>query len=170
MNLRCSSILESEERCQTTGPCGWVAETLEIGIGVVCGVITWRFTVQSESTREFDTQQVAGPQASGLFSHPSPELMLCSCLVFGCCVSSFAHRRQDKDHFQFLIYIIFLAGAVVVGYAFEASANLILLGYLPWAMCAAMAFSLSGHSLYRWQRIGSEYVLGDDSEKFQLLG
>lgn len=91
----------------------------------------------------------------GIFLYPSPELMLCSCLIFGCCVSSFAHRRQGQDVLQFPIYAAALAGGVAMGYVFNASTNLILLGYLPWAMCMAMAVSLFGHSLFRSMRFSS---------------
>jgi len=42
-----------------------------------------------------------------------------------------------------------------MGYVFNASTNLILLGYLPWAMCMAMAVSLFGHSLFRSMRFSS---------------
>lgn len=100
--------------------------------------------------------------------HPTPELMLCSCLIFGCCVSSFVHRRQGQDPLQFAVYAAFLAGAITAGFGFGASTNLILLGYLPWAMCIAMAVSLFGHSLYRWQRPGSVQRSGDE-EKARLL-
>lgn len=92
--------------------------------------------------------------------YPSPGLMLCCCLVFGCCVSSFAHRRQDEDGLQLVVYTMFLSGAIVVGYALEASANLILLGFIPGAMCVAMATSLSGHHLYRTRRL----VVGQNSK------
>jgi len=90
--------------------------------------------------------------AANFLLYPSPGLMLCCCLVFGCCVSSFAHRRQEEDGLQLVVFTVFLSGAVVVGYALEASANLILLGFVPWAMCVAMATSLSGHHLYRSRR------------------
>lgn len=94
--------------------------------------------------------------------------MLCSCLVFGCCVSSFVHRRQEQDRFQFLVYAVFLSGAATIGFGFGAGANLILLGYLPWAMCMAMAASLYGHGLHRQQRLRSVQRFGDE-EKARLL-
>ena len=96
-------------------------------------------------------QRIAG----GLLLRPSPEMMLCSCLIFGCCVSSFIHRRQEEDDFQFVVYALFLAGALVVGHALQGSANLIFLGYMPWAMSAAMFMSLSGHTLYRARKLDS---------------
>jgi hypothetical protein len=100
---------------------------------------------------------------------PSPGLMLFSCLVFGCCVSSFTHRRQSQDPFQLVVYILLLGGAAMAGYGVRENAHLILLGYLPWATCAAMAISISGHSLFRWLRpnVGSRQ---GDEEKAHLMG
>ena len=171
---------------------GWISETLEISIGSACSVITWRFVVQNESIRETDREndsvgvylprnqrtranlgsqhqingQLAVKQtaAGDFLLHPTPELMLCCCLIFGCCVSSFAHRRQDEDGLQLVVYAVFLVGAIVVGYGLEASANLILLGYVPWAMCVAMAASLSGHHFYRLRRLDSGMKRKDEEK------
>jgi hypothetical protein len=99
-----------------------------------------------------------------LLLNPTPELMLGSCLVFGCCVSSFVHRRQSQDTCQFAVYAVFLTAAVVSGVGIEASADLILLGFAPWAMCAAMATSLYGHAFYRRQRKQNEKRSGDDEK------
>jgi len=75
--------------------------------------------------------------------------MLVSCLVFGCCVSSFTHRRQSQDPFQFVVYLVLLGGAALAGYGLRADPHVVLLGYLPFATCAAMAVSVSGHGAYR---------------------
>ena len=87
--------------------------------------------------------------------------MLLSCLVFGCCVSSFVHRRQDKDPFQFVVYVVMLGSVVIIGRETQASANMILLGYLPWTMCLAMAISIAGHSIYRQRQHGSDTSPGE---------
>lgn len=93
--------------------------------------------------------------------------MLWSCLVYGCCVSSFIHRRQEKDPFQLFVYLIFATGAEVVGYAVGASANLMLLGFLPGALCIAMAASLLGHGLYRrWTFVAQS---SGDEEQLQPI-
>jgi len=110
-----------------------------------------------------------GLLASDILLNPPAELMLVSCLVFGCCVSSFVHRRQNQDVFQFGVYTVFIIAAVVCGYGLEASTNLILLGYTPWAMCAAMATSLYGHALYRRQRTTRSGKRFRDDEKALLL-
>jgi uncharacterized membrane protein YjfL (UPF0719 family) len=90
--------------------------------------------------------------------------MLFSCLLFGCCVSSFTHRRQSQDRFQFVVYFALLGGGALVGYGVRASAHLILLGYLPWATCAAMVISMSGHGLYRWLRPGVDKKREDEEK------
>ncbi|AEO70308.1 uncharacterized protein THITE_2121561 [Thermothielavioides terrestris NRRL 8126] len=100
---------------------------------------------------------------------PSPGLMLFSCLVFGCCVSSFSHRRQNQDPFQFLIYIVLLGAAGAAGYGARAHAHLILLGYLPFATCAAMIISILGHAIYRRLK-HAEAPRQEDEEKARLLG
>ncbi|KAK3328890.1 hypothetical protein B0H66DRAFT_5352 [Apodospora peruviana] len=148
----------------------WLSETVEIGLGTLCGGVTWRFMLETESTQEGNSdhgQHIEESYSDNFILHPPPGLMLFSCLVFGCCVSSFVHRRQDKDPFQFLVYIVLLATVVIIGHGTRASANMILLGYLPWTMCAAMAISISGHGLYRLQRPGVRSGFGD--EKMQLL-
>ncbi len=79
--------------------------------------------------------------------------MLVSCLVLGLSISSFAYRRQEQDPSQVIVLLLLLIGAVTVGYGAGASANLILLGYVPWATCAAMVISYGGHSLLRRHRL-----------------
>lgn len=45
---------------------------------------------------------------------------------------------------------------------------MILLGYLPWTMCLAMAISITGHSLYRQRQQNVDTHLGA-MEKGELL-
>ncbi|KAK1752380.1 hypothetical protein QBC47DRAFT_55893 [Echria macrotheca] len=165
--LPCCSHRNPTETWGDVGPCGWVSETVEIIIGAACSVLTWRFTIQSENSLQAESlnqEQLLEPSPGGLFLRPSPELMLCSCLIFGCCVSSFVHRRQEEDTLQFFVYAVYLAAAITAGYGLGASTNLILLGYVPWAMCFAMASSLSGHALYRWSRLEGGLRLGDEEK------
>ncbi|KAK5663354.1 hypothetical protein OQA88_3782 [Cercophora sp. LCS_1] len=183
--LRCCSFHTPEEACAEPSLWDLFPETLEIGIGAACSIVTWSFTLQSESSftpesvcvtstvdikivANEDEQQPTENAVDSFLFHPAAELMLCSCLVFGCCVSSFVHRRQEQDRFQLLVYAAFLSAAATIGYSFGASANLILLGYFPWAMCAAMAASLYGHGLHRQQRSRSLQRFGD-VEKARLL-
>ena len=90
--------------------------------------------------------------------------MLFCCFVFGCCVSSFTQRRQRQNPFQFVVYLVLLSGAALVGYWLRADPNLVLLGYLPFATCAAMAISVSGHGAYRRLRPEAAAPPGDEEK------
>ncbi len=79
--------------------------------------------------------------------------MLVSCLVFGCSASSFVYRRQAHDHLQVVVLLVTVAAVIGLGKATGASDNLIVLGYMPGALCAAMLASYCGHSLLR--RLGT---------------
>lgn len=109
-----------------------------------------------------------GASTSNFLLQPVARLVLISALGFGCCVSSFVYRRQKEDRFQAIVFVVLIAAVAAVGYAVEASPNMILLGYMPFATCAAMILSISGHSALRWLRSGDEFV-PDDDEKLQLL-
>ncbi|KAK0729070.1 hypothetical protein B0T21DRAFT_291863 [Apiosordaria backusii] len=146
----------------------WAVDTVEICLGVLCSVVTWEYTVQNDLNRGYSRQHANEPNIDDFLFHPSPGLMLFSCLVFGCSVSSFTQRRQSKDPLQLFVYVILLGGAALAGYGRQESTHLILLGYLPWATCAAMTLSISGHSLYRLLKTGSGAA--KDEEKAQLLG
>ncbi|KAK3394181.1 hypothetical protein B0H63DRAFT_517325 [Podospora didyma] len=164
----CSSLQNSEESNEDEVPCGWAFETSEIAMGLLCSIVTWKYTVMNELRQSsFHGQHDGGGNNVDLRHRLFTAAMLFSCLVFGISVSSFWHRRQEKDSLQSVIYAVVLAAAVVIGHGLQASANLILLGYLPWATCAAMAISISAHSLYRW-RYAAETGLVDE-EKGQIL-
>lgn len=77
------------------------------------------------------------PFIHGTFN-PAPGLVLVSCLIFGVSISSFFYRRQDKDPDQAIIFAFVIILTVIVGWISEASANLLLLGWLPWAVDCAM--------------------------------
>jgi hypothetical protein len=190
--LVCCSYQEDSKTRRDSGHRRWASETLEIGIAALCSFVTWEYTIQNEGSREYNDrvgtrpsalpyriwltpwrqlpgQHIVEKHADGSIFRPSPSLLLFSCLVFGCCVSSFTHRRQTEDQYQAVVYVVLLAGAAVAGYAVGADVHLILLGYLPWATCAAMALSISGHGLYRWLQRDSRAAQGDE-EKVPLMG
>ncbi|KAL7628782.1 hypothetical protein AAE478_000297 [Parahypoxylon ruwenzoriense] len=80
----------------------------------------------------------------------SPGLVLGSCLVLGCCLSSYVHRRRDQDEHQAIVFVIWIIWAICVGWGIGASANMTTLGIVPWALCAAMFSSFVGHAGARW--------------------
>jgi hypothetical protein len=93
-----------------------------------------------------------------LITHPAPGLMLGSCVLLGCCLSSFAHRRQDEDRYQAAILIWLAIWGAALGKSIGASANMITLAFIPWALCAAMPLSLLGHAVLR--RVGGRKKMG----------
>lgn len=95
--------------------------------------------------------------------------MLISCLVFGCCVSSFTHRRLSQDPFLPVVYLALLGFAALLRSRVQANLYLIILGYLPWATCAAMALSFSGHYAYRCSKADFSTRSPGDEEKASLL-
>jgi ABC-type polysaccharide/polyol phosphate export permease len=97
----------------------------------------------------------------------SPEWMLLFCLAFGFAVSSFAHRRQDRDPFQTVVYITVLVPVAVWGYHETSDARLVLLELIPLATCVAMIISITVHSLYRHLR-SSIRVFGDEKRRISI--
>lgn len=81
---------------------------------------------------------------------PSPGVMFTSSLILGCCVSSFLYRHQNDDPYQALVFTSAIVGSVVVGQIAGADIDLMLLGFVPWALCTAMFLSVGGHALLRW--------------------
>lgn len=89
-----------------------------------------------------------------------------SCLGLGCFVSSFLYRNQREDPYQPLVFASSIVGSVVVGHIIRASLYVILLAYVPWALCVAMFSSACGHALVRRMTArtsSAEAVLGDKS-------
>ncbi|KAH6634319.1 hypothetical protein B0J18DRAFT_15416 [Chaetomium sp. MPI-SDFR-AT-0129] len=153
--------------------CYLAPEFVEITISGLCSVVTWEYTIQTE-THESELGVHRGlhgsaGDANDFLFLPTPGLMLISCLVFGCCVSSFTHRRLSQDPFLPVVYLALLGFAALVGYRVQAHLHLIILGYIPWATCAAMALSFSGHCAYRWSRPDPSTRSPGDEEKASLL-
>jgi len=80
---------------------------------------------------------------------PSPALMLSSCLILGCAISSYAYRRQEQDSYQTLILLTAIGAASAIGLVAGVDVNLIMLGLIPWALCLAMVLSSWLHWLLR---------------------
>lgn len=76
--------------------------------------------------------------------------MFTSSLVWGCCVSSFLLRHQHDDAYQAPVFASAIVASLVVGHLAGASGYLLLLGYVPWALCTAMCLSALGHTWLRW--------------------
>lgn len=107
--------------------------------------------------------------------HVSPGLALGSCLVLGCCLSSFIHRRRELDQYQPIVFVIWITWAVFLGWEIGASANMVTLGIVPWASCAAILSSFFGHAGARRVSTGDKCdcanvftVINEKEASFQL--
>lgn len=96
-----------------------------------------------------------------LITRPAPGLMFGSCILLGCCLSSFTHRRQIEDRYQAAVFILIAIWGAALGKAIGASTNMITLGFVPWALCAAMPLSFLGHAVAR--RAGEREKTGAQS-------
>jgi hypothetical protein len=88
--------------------------------------------------------------------HPAPKLILISALGFGCCVSSFLYRRQRDDPCQVLLIALVVGTVATVAYGVGASPDMMLLGLMPSATCAAMIVSRLAHDMFRTARVRDE--------------
>lgn len=87
-----------------------------------------------------------------LILDPYALLLLASCLLLGCSISSFTHRRQGRDKCQSLILVLAILTATTIGLGLGINANLIMLAFVPWALIIAMVFSVFVHSTIRHHR------------------
>ncbi|ORY66213.1 uncharacterized protein BCR38DRAFT_429612 [Pseudomassariella vexata] len=135
------------------------SELFELFPSVICCVVSTSYIYHADQsgvdadqlhTPLFPSSRVVGFLHLDFITDPSPGLMLGSCVVLGCCLSSFAHRRQDEDRYQTGIFVTLAIWAVLLGRGVGASYNMITLGFVPWALCAAMLLSFGGHSVGRW--------------------
>lgn len=100
---------------------------------------------------------------------PSPALMLFSCLVMSCAISSFVYGRQIQDRYQTYLFIIAIVSASAAGLATQIDASLIMLGLIPWTLCFTMLFSSSLHGLVRKYNSQQNLIDYNDDEKETLL-
>jgi hypothetical protein len=78
------------------------------------------------------------------------------------------YRRQREDQFQVVVFALLVGTVATVAYGIGESQNIILLGFMPFATCVAMIFSICGHAMFRWTR--SEKGMKIESQKkIQLL-
>lgn len=101
---------------------------------------------------------------------PPPALMLASCLLLGCTVSSFVYRRMESDIIQGLIFMLAIVASVIIGICTGLNANLIALALIPWALSFAMITSAIIHCFLRSLRPPpTRFHVCDVDEKDGLL-
>ena len=166
-----------------------VLEIAEIGPASLCSLILWRYAGQLDAPSisrhvcslpvhdskirradrpvQINDGDILGHVLAHIH-HPPPKLVLASALGFGCCVSSFVYRRQGQDPFQVLVFALVVGTVATVAYGTGASPDVLLLGFMPLATCAAMVISVLGHAMLR-RRISYQGSRVDFQEKSQLL-
>jgi hypothetical protein len=158
-----------------------LATCWEIFFALLASLITSAYTLHHEargvsypdahSPSQEDQSQIRAfdPGHFSFILDPSPALMLFSCLILGCSISSFAYRRQDHDKLQTPIFVLAITTASTFGFGMGVNANLIMLGLIPWALCFAMIFSATVHWLARRCSRRTSFILCDIEEKQVLL-
>ncbi|OTB14356.1 hypothetical protein K445DRAFT_136759 [Daldinia sp. EC12] len=135
-----------------------LSELTELFPAVTCSFLTTCYIVRAESPREdflinIDSHirsLLGAVRIDLLLQNVPPGLALVSCLVLGCCLSSYTHRRRDRDPYQPLVFAAWILWAMFIGWGTGISASVVTLGVIPWASCAAMLSSFFGHVGARW--------------------
>ncbi|KAI0136154.1 hypothetical protein F4776DRAFT_654909 [Hypoxylon sp. NC0597] len=169
-----SFLLPGDQVClqSNTTPLGEspLAELAELVPAIACSFVTTSYIAQAESAREdisgnvdSSIQMILHIMRLDFLKDISPGLALGSCLVLGCCLSSYAHRRRDHDQYQAVVFVIWITWAICIGWGIGVSANRVTLGIVPWASCAAMLSSFFGHAGARWVSTRNKCERGSDS-------
>jgi hypothetical protein len=66
--------------------------------------------------------------------------------VYGCSISSYSYKRQNVDKYQNTILVLAIFASCAIGTLLGESSTLILLGYVPWAICIGVLLS----AFYHW--------------------
>ncbi|KAH9994167.1 hypothetical protein F4779DRAFT_623371 [Xylariaceae sp. FL0662B] len=126
-------------------------ELAELAPALFCSCVTTSYIVQEESgSSPLLTRDIIRLIRVEFLTHISPGLALGSCLVLGCCLSSYTHRRRCQDQYQIIVFVTWIAWAICVGWGIGASADMVTLGIVPWALCAAMPSSFATHLALLW--------------------
>ena len=115
--------------------------------------------------QEFLPRKWPNPPGLAYIFNPGPATMLGACLIFGYCLSSYSYRWRDFNKYQTPILILSICSACAVGTILDDDANLILLGYIPWAICVGILESAVCHWLIRQLGASRSVCLGEASEK-----
>ncbi|KAI2782327.1 hypothetical protein F4815DRAFT_31762 [Daldinia loculata] len=154
-----------------------LSELAELVPAVTCSFLTTCYIVRAESAREdflvnidsYSQSLLRAVRLDLLLKNVPPGLALGSCLVLGCCLSSYTHRRRDRDPYQPVVFAAWIVWAVCIGWGTGISANVVTLGIVPWASCAAMLSSFIGHVGARWvsnrERCQGVYTMSVMNEK-----
>ncbi|GAW25162.1 hypothetical protein SAMD00023353_0202270 [Rosellinia necatrix] len=112
-----------------------------------CSLVATYYAVQIEGARALAAYQfhkilrVGPPSAAGV----GHDLLLASCLVLGCSVSSYRHRMRGREPYQGAIFLGWIVWVGLVGLGAGCEVGTVLAAMLPWALVAAMLSSYWGH-------------------------
>lgn len=107
------------------------------------------FSYQDGENVELRIERFPDIQGLSWIFDPKPGVMLVACLVYGYSISSYSYKRQHDDKYQTGIFVLAICGACSIGAALGESANVIMLGYIPWAVCLAVLLSGFVHWIMR---------------------
>ncbi|KAI0593373.1 hypothetical protein F4775DRAFT_578160 [Biscogniauxia sp. FL1348] len=125
-------------------------EIAELVPAVACSFVTTSYVLQEESPPSLYPLSDQVSIARSIFIiHTSPGLVLSSCLILGCCLSSYTYGRREQDHYQLAVFAVWVIWAVCVGWKVGCSADMITLGIVPWTFCIAMLSSSALHAAMR---------------------
>ncbi|KAI0482636.1 hypothetical protein GGR56DRAFT_199496 [Xylariaceae sp. FL0804] len=131
-----------------------LSEVAELVPAVACSIVATAHVCQGTSAASsFNTgsaHRILAALRPSFLSPPSPGLVLGSCLVLGCCLSSYMHRRRAADPYQAAVFAAWAAWAVCIGWSAGSSADAIVLAIVPWALTAAMPSCFLAHAGGRW--------------------
>ncbi|KAI8632577.1 hypothetical protein F5Y19DRAFT_368827 [Xylariaceae sp. FL1651] len=125
-------------------------ELVEVVPSVVCSFFATSYVVSKEAALPLSTFDF--PRISHIVfpAHVPHGLLLGSCLVLGCCVSSYRHRMREREPYQGVVFLIWTVWSVLVGWRAGCKPDTVLLGMVPWALIAAMLSSYLGHVSVYW--------------------
>ncbi|KAI0541170.1 hypothetical protein GGR58DRAFT_58460 [Xylaria digitata] len=117
-----------------------------------CSLVTTYYTVQKEVVRVVPAQKFGTifRTISPLPSSISHGMLLVSCLVLGCCVSSYRHRMQGREPYQGIFFLVWIVWVSLVGLGAGCEVDTVVVGMVPWALVAAMLSSYFGHTGGQW--------------------
>ncbi|KAI1082965.1 hypothetical protein F5B20DRAFT_491901 [Whalleya microplaca] len=145
-------------------------EIAELLAALSCSCVTTSYIIQEESGSPPSLiQNILCVLRVDLRTIISPGPVLGSCLVLGCSLSSYMNRRRRQDGYQIVVFVIWIAWAICVGWGTGASADMVTLGVVPWALCAAMLSSFAARAAFLWlenrERSGGLTINGLVDEK-----
>ncbi|KAI5927674.1 hypothetical protein F4810DRAFT_275606 [Camillea tinctor] len=130
-------------------------EIAELVPAIACSFVTTSYILSEESpSSPYPISDQLSIVRSIFLSNTPPGLVLGSCLILGCCVSSYTYARRERDPYQITIFVVWIIWAVCVGWKVGCSVDMITLGILPWALCIAMLNNSAGHAAMRWHLSG----------------